>query len=318
MDIAGGKRVPKYLEDRSMKILLATDGSEYSKGAARFLRNLKLSADDEITVFHAVYYIPFLYDEESYYGTLKEIRESIAPRIIDSILDILKPLDIRTSVAIADGPPEERIINTAVESGVDLIVMGARGVGGIEAFFIGSITRKVAIKSPAPVLITKLPLNEKPEEFKILFATDGSDYSSDTAKLLSELPFPDTAKIFIVHVMPLDLLDVPETFVPEVVERTTEIADEIRARRLAESERILDQAREYLSKRFRNIEILSESGNPSEKILQTAEALKADLIAAGSRGLTGIKGIMGSVSRNIITHSRCSVLIGKTRSLSDL
>jgi len=41
-----------------MKILLATDGSEYSETAAKILTCLKLSAEDEITVFHAMYFIP--------------------------------------------------------------------------------------------------------------------------------------------------------------------------------------------------------------------------------------------------------------------
>ncbi|MGD0886572.1 MAG: universal stress protein [Thermodesulfovibrionales bacterium] len=72
-----------------MTILLATDGSEQSKGAARFLTFLKLSSEDEIAVFHAVYWIPFLYNTESYCDTFREIKEEIAPRIIDSTLEIL-------------------------------------------------------------------------------------------------------------------------------------------------------------------------------------------------------------------------------------
>lgn len=35
-----------------MKILLATDGSEYSEGAAKFLTNFELSLNDEITILH--------------------------------------------------------------------------------------------------------------------------------------------------------------------------------------------------------------------------------------------------------------------------
>jgi nucleotide-binding universal stress UspA family protein len=295
-----------------MKILLATDGSEYSKGAARFLRCLNLSAEDEITIFHALYWIPFLYDRESYYGTLKEIKKDLAPRIIDSVSEILKSVNAKISTAIVDGPPEECIIDAAVDSGMDMIVMGARGIRGIETLFIGSVTRKVAIMSPKPVLVTKLPASEKPEELKILFATDGSDYSMATGEFLSKMPFHDNTKITIVNVMPLDFLDIPETIVPGIIERTIELADKIRSMRFSASQRIVDQAREYLIKRFKNIEVLSECGDPSAEILKAAERLKADLIAVGCRGLRGIRGMMGSVSRNILTHSRCSVLIGKT------
>ncbi len=294
-----------------MKILLATDGSEYSKGAARFLRSMNLSAEDEITIFHALYWIPFLYDRESYYDTLKEIKRDIAPRIIDSVSEILKPVNAKISTAIIEGPPEECIINAAMDSGMDMIVMGARGIRGIETLFIGSITRKVAIMSPEPVLVTKLPLSKNPEELKILFATDGSDYARATGEFLSKMPFHDNTKITIANVMPLDFLDIPDTIVPEVIEKTIEIADKMRSMRFSASQRIVDQAREYLIKRFKNIKVLSEGGHPSAEILKAAERLETDLIAVGCRGIRGIKGMMGSVSRNILMQSRCSVLIGK-------
>jgi nucleotide-binding universal stress UspA family protein len=65
-------------------------------------------------------------------------------------------------------------------------------------------------------------------------------------------------------------------------------------------------------KRFKNIVILHKSGDPSSEILKTAEQTEADIIAVGCRGLRGIKRILGSVSRNVLAHSKSSVLIGKT------
>ena len=140
-----------------MKILLATDGSEYSKGAARFLTCLKLTPQDEITIFHSVYWIPFLYDAESYIETFKEIKHEIAPKIVDSIMDILKPVQARISTAIVEGSPAQCIIDAVKTSDINMVVMGARGIKGIESLFAGSVTRAVAIKSPKPVLVTKLP-----------------------------------------------------------------------------------------------------------------------------------------------------------------
>jgi nucleotide-binding universal stress UspA family protein len=295
-----------------MKILLATDGSEHSKGAARFLTCLNLSSEDEIAVFHAVYWIPFLYNTESYFDTFKEIKEEIAPKIIDSALEILKPVHARISTFILDGSPEQCIIDVTAKSDVDLIVMGARGIKGIESLFIGSVTRSVAIKSPKPVLVTKLPVCEEPDKMKILFATDGSEYSIATGEFLSEIPFPDNTEITILNVMPSEFLDIPETFVPEINERITEVMAKVSSYALSASERIIDQAREFLSMRFKNINVLSNSGDPSSEILKTSEELRMDLVAVGCRGLRGIKGMMGSVSRNILVHSKCSVLIGKT------
>lgn len=273
---------------------------------------LNLSFQDEIAVFHAVYWIPFLYNTESYYDTFKEIKEEIAPKIIDSAIEILKPIQARISTFIADGSPEQCIIEATAKSEVDLIVMGARGIKGIESLFIGSVTRSVVIESPKPVLVTKLPVSGKPDTIKILFATDGSEFSIGTAEFLSRMPFPDNTEITVLNIMPSEFLDIPETFVPGIIEQMIEIAEKLKSIRLIESERITNQARQYLSKKFKNIEVLSEAGDPSTEILKTAETLGTDLIAVGCRGLRGIKGMMGSVSRNILAHSKCSVLIGKT------
>jgi nucleotide-binding universal stress UspA family protein len=37
-----------------MKLLLPTDGSDYSEGAARVLTHLALTRDDEVTVLHVI------------------------------------------------------------------------------------------------------------------------------------------------------------------------------------------------------------------------------------------------------------------------
>ncbi len=294
-----------------MKILLATDGSKHSEGAASFLTSLNLSAEDEVTIFHVVYWIPFLYDRESYFDTFKEIKMKIAPEIIDSVFEILKPLNAKISTAITDGSPEQSIIDTAVDSGTDLIVMGARGIKGIEAIFVGSTTKSVAANSPVPVLMIKLPVFHDPDRIKILFATDGSEYSLATEKLLSSIPFYDNTEMTVLNVIWSYFSDIPEKYVMKINERIKDDMAKTGSAELMESERIIEQTRKRLGKRFSNINILSKVGDPSAEILKTSEALGTDIIAVGCRGLRGIKGMLGSVSRNVITHSKCSVLIGK-------
>lgn len=292
--------------------MLATDGSDHSEGAAEFLTCLSLSSEDEITIFHATYLVPCLYGQESYHDNLKAIKKEIAPRILDSVLDILKPLNSKISTLILDGSPEYCIMDVSVESGADLVVMGARGIRGIDPLLIGNVTRAVAIKSSKPVLIIKLPVPEKSDRIKILFATDGSAHSAATSGILSAMPFPESTEITVLNVIPWEILDMPKTFVPEINERYSEIIEKTRSNMLIESKRIIDQAKEYLSKKFTHISVLSKVGESSTEIIRASEEFDSDMIAIGCRGLRGIKGMMGSVSRNILTNSKCSVLIGKT------
>ncbi len=300
-----------------MKILLATDGSEYSERAAKYLTRMNWSPDDSITVFHAVYAVPFQYDDKFHFDTLKAIKKDIAPRILDSALAILKPVRAKLSVEIEEfspnrGTPDQCIVRAAESSGMDLIAMGARGVRGVSPDFLGSVTRLVAINASVPVLVVKPAAHTNPDTMKILFAVDVSAASRGAEGFLTSVPFPDATEITILNVVSSGFSDVPERFVLEIDERVKEVVAKTRERELAESEKIIEQARAPLSKRFKNISALSKVGDPSAEILKTAEALESDMIAVGCRGLRGMKGVMGSVSRNVLTHAKCSVLIGKT------
>ncbi|HET6514109.1 MAG TPA: universal stress protein [Thermodesulfovibrionales bacterium] len=295
-----------------MKILLATDGSKYSEAAADFLTFLKLRPEDEITVFHALSWIPFRYDRDFYFDALNEIKREIAPRILDRSLEILRTVKARLSTLILEGSPEQCIVDAVKESETDMIVMGARGIRGIESLFVGSVTRSVAVTSPKPVLVIKLPRDRRrPEKIRILLAADGSDHSMATGNLLSSVPFGDDAEVMVLNVVPPVFVDIPQTFVPEINERFLEVAEKERSARMVESKKLLDGMREHLGKNFTQIQVLSEVGDPAKEILKVSQRERADIIAVGCRGLRGIKGMLGSVSRNILAHSECSVLIGK-------
>jgi nucleotide-binding universal stress UspA family protein len=54
------------------------------------------------------------------------------------------------------------------------------------------------------------------------------------------------------------------------------------------------------------------TGDPAQEIIRLANIHKADLIALGSRGLTGLKRIIqGSVSGQVVEEAPCSVLVVK-------
>jgi nucleotide-binding universal stress UspA family protein len=294
-----------------MKILLAADGSEHSDRAAKFLTNLNLSSGDEITVLHVISDVPFKDDLASYYLSLKQIKQEIAPKIIESTVNILKAANAKTSTSVIDGYPAKGIVDVAEDLNIDMIVTGAKGLKGIKALLIGSTTRSVAINSPKPVLIIKPPQREISGNLKILFATDGSDHAEETGRFLPSVPFHDNTEITVLHVIQSGL-DIPERFHIEIDESIKKVATEIRSIAIRESEKIIGQARKSLGSSFKKIKCLTKEGDPSSEIVNAAKTSNTDLIAVGSKGMRGIKGMLGSVSRYILAHSECSVLIGKT------
>ncbi len=300
-----------------MRILLATDGSEYSENAARFLTRINWSPQDEITVFHAIYAVPFPEDRKFHFDTLQSIKKELAPRILDSAVAMLKPVQAGISVEISElSPgeytPDQSIMNAARSSKADLIVMGARGVKGIASAFLGSMTRVVTARSPMPVLVVKGGEKQSPAPLKILFAVDGSAYSRAAGEFLSSIPFSDDTEVTILHVIASGFSDLPERFSLELNDRIKETVANARDSEFAESERILEEAKTHLGKKFSTISLLSKAGDPSAEIVGTARSGGMDIIVAGCRGLRGMKGMMGSVSKNLLIHAPCSVLIGKT------
>lgn len=300
-----------------MRVLFATDGSEYSETAARFLTRINWSSQDAITLFHAIFEVPFPEDLKFHSDTLKAVKKEIAPRILDSAMRVLEPVKARISTEIGEFPPvectpDQCIIKAAESANADLIVMGARGIKGIGSAFLGSVTRLVATRSPLPVLAIKRRAGEVSDGVKVLFAVDGSPTSRACAQFLSSIPFAGDAEATVLHVVTSAFSDIPERFALEVSDRIKGSVAAARTREFEASERLLEEARGILARRFRTVSVLSKVGDPPAEIVQVAEAMGADIVAAGCRGLRGIRGMMGSVSKNVLTHATCSVLIGKT------
>jgi len=297
-----------------MKILLATDGSENAEEAARFLTRFRLSPRDEVLIVHVVSEVPF---EDDYAARVKIAIRRVAPRILAETAGILKPAGTGIKTIEREGYPDTAIIETATEAESDLIVMGARGVKGIQVFFLGSSTRAVAGISPLPLLVVKTPPWKTPSAMKVLFATDGSETANAAGRFLALLPLPEETEITVMHTALSPSLDVPEKFVAELREQIGDERSWIRTAGYGSAERLLEQARAYLGERFSKISFLTRTGDPSREILEAEKVIEADLIVLGCRGLRGMKGILGSVSRRVLGHSASSVLIGKACAKKD-
>jgi nucleotide-binding universal stress UspA family protein len=296
-----------------MKILLATDGSEYSETATKFLTRLNLSANDEITILNVISDDPSEYKEDYYYSRIKKIKQLIASKILDSAVNILKSTPAKINTELMNGYPDKCIVDAAVEANADIIIMGPKRMKGIRSRIVGSVTKSVSIASPKPVLVVKPLHKESANKIRILFATDGSEYATKAGETITLMPFHDNTEITIIHVITPAFYDIPDKFKIKI---DTHVMEEMKRYNSIESEKsqtiIIEQATGYLSKKYSNINKLAKVGDPSDEILHTANALDVDIIVVGSKGMGGFRGIVGSVSRYILSAADCSVLIGKT------
>ncbi|MBN2487746.1 MAG: universal stress protein [Methanosarcinaceae archaeon] len=129
-----------------MKILLPTDGSEYSANAAKVAGKIACKRNSEILVLHVV--------TDTGVGR-KTWRNRGAESAISSILSILKDQgcdEERIESIIEDGNAPDKIVEIAQQRNVDRIIMGTHGKSGFKKI-MGSVTEKVLQKSDVLVLV---------------------------------------------------------------------------------------------------------------------------------------------------------------------
>jgi nucleotide-binding universal stress UspA family protein len=137
---------------------------------------------------------------------------------------------------------------------------------------------------------------------KILVAHDGSKSSDKALKKAVELAINFNASLTVLAVIPelylTELSDVDRNRISEALSRETTEA--------------MEKIRKSLSGKSMEVKTLIRQGDPAEKILETAQKMKVDLIVTGSHGRHGTKKfLLGSVSSKIVDYSKCPVLVVK-------
>jgi nucleotide-binding universal stress UspA family protein len=121
-----------------MRILLAVDGSSPSLLAARFVRRLYHELKEASVV---VVHVHGSGGEEEGRRVAAEATALLAE---DSI-----PFDLE----VGPGEAADMIVERAQQHHCDMIVMGARGLGGIRGAVLGSVSAKVSQSSGIPVTL---------------------------------------------------------------------------------------------------------------------------------------------------------------------
>jgi len=135
------------------KILVAHDFSERSEHAIRVARDWAEFFDAEITLLHVVE--PVVYPEFYAINVLSDdvmtrLRDRATEALDEAVDEILGNLPVNTVVLI--GRAADTIINEAQPDNFDLVVMGTRGLSGLEQLVLGSVAEAVLRRCQVPLL----------------------------------------------------------------------------------------------------------------------------------------------------------------------
>lgn len=147
---------------RPRKVMLATDGSRGAKEASRLLTIMPGTREVlVVTVLRPLDERELAMQAASrkeftqFRAQILEVREKAAKRALDETVKILSGSGALIKSRIGTGHPAEAIPRIAHRHRADLLVMGSRGLTGLRAQALGSISLAVAQQAPCPVLIVK-------------------------------------------------------------------------------------------------------------------------------------------------------------------
>lgn len=284
------------------KLLLPTDGSEFSEGAIREAVNLAKTCSSKLFVVSVIETNP---EYESIAPQLIEKAEKETRQHLESVKNRAAKEGVDCEIIARQGEdPYKYIVDEAAKHQVSMIIMGRRGRKGLKRLMMGSVTAKVIGHSPCNVLV--VPRAARLEFRKILVATDGSKYSNAAASEAVAIAKRCGASLIAASVVPYESIS-PLGIVHS--EMQWELVTE-ESRKAAENN--IKNVKEIAEKEDVKIEELILEGRPYEAIINAAKEKRVDLIVVGSHGRTGLdRLLMGSVTERIIGHADCAVLVVK-------
>jgi nucleotide-binding universal stress UspA family protein len=133
---------------RLHRILYCTDFSDNSEQAFDHAVSLAAEYQAELSLLHVLEGIADSADIEN---EIAKVMESLQKRISPEASKQCK-----TKAVVRIGKPYQQIIELALESQTDLIIMGVRGRHALDLAVFGSTTYRVVQLGPCPVLVVHI------------------------------------------------------------------------------------------------------------------------------------------------------------------
>ena len=140
-----------------MKILLAVDGSEYTRKMIDYVCSNRalFDASHEYVVFTAPLAVPPHAKSAVGSAAVHDYHVEEADKVLKPALAHLDERGLSARSAWKAGPAGETIAQFAREGGFDMIIMGSQGHGALARLVMGSVTTEVLANCGVPVLLIR-------------------------------------------------------------------------------------------------------------------------------------------------------------------
>jgi nucleotide-binding universal stress UspA family protein len=292
-----------------MRLLLAYDGSACADAARDLVARLPLPTGSAITLVTALERGPLAFGAGEFALAPHEAEDAEGQLLADlqtmlhEAAEPLRTADRHVDTRVIRGRPASAIVDEAIAIQPDLLVVGSRGHGPLASVVMGSVSAEVVDHAPCPVLVAR-----HSSVARLVVGADGSASADRALALLRRWP------IFAGH--PATVVTVTEpvsawaAHVGAAMYPAWGDTHESAATRREEARQVGERGAEELARAGITSTVELREGDPADQLIRAAEAVGADLIVVGSRGLSTIPRLLiGSVARKVLLHAPQSVLV---------
>jgi nucleotide-binding universal stress UspA family protein len=284
-----------------MKTLLAVDGSENANEALRLLKYLSI---DHLFVLHALHVpkpaYPMMVPEvaRDLYHEIERGMRADGERLLDRTVSLLPFHTGPVTRVLQVGSAAEVILTTIEQEKIELIVLGARGLGPIKERLFGSVSHRILTSAPCAKVIVPGPVKTMR---KALLPLKSASDTEDAIRFLQLNPFRESLEVTLLSVLP----PITPSWGTAAL-----AAEPLQAREKENAQLFLESTAHQLQRFGYSTRARALIGTPVESILDQAKGQEVDLILMGSRGRHGIRRlVLGSVSHAVLHHAPCPILV---------
>ena len=136
------------------RILIATDGSEYTKEAVSQGLHLAKVLGADVTALYVVDQTSFVsFPMDSSIVSVYSLLENEGKRAVEQVVEEGNSMGVTVTPLIVEGSPTRKIVEIAAD--FDLVVLGTLGRSALSKLFMGSVAERVTRYAPCPVLVVR-------------------------------------------------------------------------------------------------------------------------------------------------------------------
>lgn len=294
----------------SLKILLATDGSDNAMEAASLVAHMSMVEPVEVHVVTVIQLpeVGGMVAVESWLPELLDREQEQAREVFQATERLFEGSKATVQSVIREGLVGQEIVAEANQWKADLVVVGAKGHSAIDRILLGSISDYVATHVGCSALVVR-PTGLTLDSDRRMRVTVGYDDSKSSVaaveefcrfKMDREIDLDVVAVCQVIRTFRQDLL-------PNVVEARAKLRETFQ--QLA-----ADAAKELTHVTPHVHSHVVEADHVGTAITDFADSHRSDFLVVGDteRGMLG-RLFLGSVSRFVLRHASCSVWIARHR-----